>query len=226
MPLATYFRERIFEPLGMEDTDLLRSERIASRLATGYALGRRGAKAVPDRDWIGAGAGGVYSTTRDMARFAAALMGGGANEHGSILEAATLGDDVRASPPAGSSRLPGMGSRLRPRRDAGGHLVVGHDGILPGFNSTLLVAPDDGIGGGRLHQRLEGRVQWMETEFKRLLRLLLDVPDEVVRTDIAHRPEVLGGDLRSLPAAAADLRPARASGAPRQASRCSPAAGG
>lgn len=58
MPLDRYYRERIFEPLGMADSDLVRSDRIASRLATGYALRRRGPKPVPDRDWIGAGAGG------------------------------------------------------------------------------------------------------------------------------------------------------------------------
>ena len=50
VPLERYFRERIFEPLGMADSDLVRSDRIASRLATGYAFGSRGPKAVPDRD--------------------------------------------------------------------------------------------------------------------------------------------------------------------------------
>ena len=60
--LDRYLRERIFEPLGMADTNLIRSERLAARLATGYLLGRRGAKPVPDRDWIGAGAGAIYST--------------------------------------------------------------------------------------------------------------------------------------------------------------------
>ena len=37
-PLADYFRDRIFGPLGMTDTDLTRSDRIRARLATGYAL--------------------------------------------------------------------------------------------------------------------------------------------------------------------------------------------
>ena len=46
MPLATYFRRRIFQPLGMTDTDLVRSERLASRLATGYTCTRRGARPV------------------------------------------------------------------------------------------------------------------------------------------------------------------------------------
>ena len=188
VPLATYFRERIFEPLGMDDTDLLRSERIASRLATGYALGRHGAKAVPDRDWIGAGAGGVYSTTRDMARFAAALLGGGANGHGAILEAASLASMFephhRPDP-----RLPGRGLGFA-RGDAGGHRVVGHDGILPGFNSSLWIAPDDGVGVVAFTNGSKGAFVWMDEEVRRLLHRLLDVPDEVVRTDIPERPEV------------------------------------
>jgi CubicO group peptidase (beta-lactamase class C family) len=42
-PLHRYFRERIFEPLAMADTDLVRSERVSSRLATVRwpATGRR-----------------------------------------------------------------------------------------------------------------------------------------------------------------------------------------
>jgi CubicO group peptidase (beta-lactamase class C family) len=187
MVLERYFRERIFEPLGMSDTDLVRSERVGSRLATGYTLAR-GAQAVPDRDWIGAGAGGIYSTTRDIARFAAALMGGGANQHGLVLEPETLSTMFephhRPDP-----RLPGWGLGFA-RAEAGPHHIVGHDGILPGFNSTLLVAPDDGLAIVAFTNGSKGAFVWMETEFKRLLRHLLDAPDEVVRTDIAHHPEV------------------------------------
>ena len=206
LTLERCFRERIFEPLGMEDTDLVRSERIASRLATGYTLGRRGAEAVPDRDWIGAGAGGVYSTPRDLARFAAGLMNGGANEHGSILSAETLATMFephhRPDP-----RLPGWGLGFS-RGGLGGHLVVGHDGILPGFNSSLLVAPDDGLAIIALTNGSRGAFQWMDTEFKRLMRELLGVADEVVRTDIAPRPETwaeLCGRYR-LPPRISDLR--------------------
>jgi CubicO group peptidase (beta-lactamase class C family) len=206
MALERYFRERIFEPLGMADTDLVRSERLASRLATGYTLGRRGAEAVPDRDWIGAAGGGIYSTARDIARLAAALMGGGSDEHGSVLEPATLATmfepHFRPDP-----RLLGWGLGFA-RPEAGTHRVVGHDGILPGFNSTLLVAPDDGLGVVAFTNGSKGAFMWMETEFKRLLRHLLDVPDEVIRTDIPHHPEVweeLCGRYR-LPARISDLR--------------------
>jgi CubicO group peptidase (beta-lactamase class C family) len=204
--LDRYFRERIFEPLGMTDTDLVRSDRVSARLATGYAVGRRGATAVPDRDWIGAGGGGIYSTVRDIARFAAALTGGGATERGSILQPATLSTmfEPHYQP---DPRVPGWGLGLA-RGEAGGHRLVGHDGILPGFNSTLLVAPDDGLAVIAFTNGSAGAFLWMETELQRLLRHLLDVPGEPIRTDIPHRPELwheLCGGYR-LPARISDLR--------------------
>ncbi|HYU49029.1 MAG TPA: serine hydrolase domain-containing protein [Candidatus Limnocylindria bacterium] len=206
MPLERYIRERIFEPLGMADSDLVRSERVASRLATGYVLGPRGAKAVPDRDWVGAGGGGIYSTTRDLARYLAALLGGGANEHGSVLKPATLATmfEPHYQP---DPRLPGVGLAFF-RSDAGGHRVVGHEGILPGFNSALSLAPDDGIGVIALTNGSSGAIVWLPIELGRLLRHLLDVPDEIVRTDVPHHPEIWGdicGHYR-LPEGISDLR--------------------
>src|SRR6266508_2575110 len=168
VPLERYLRERIFEPLGMADSDLVRSERVTSRLATGYVLGPRGASPVPDRDWVGAGGGGIYSTTRDLARYLVALF----------------------------------------RGDAGEHRVVGHDGILPGFNSELSLAPDDGVGVVALTNGARGAFVWLQAELGRLLRHLLGVPDEVVRSDVPHHPEVWGdicGHYR-LPPRISDLR--------------------
>ena len=188
MPLERYFRRRIFEPLGMADSDLVRSDRIASRLATGYEFGSHGAKAVPDRDWIGAGAGGIYSTASDMARLVAALLGGGANEHGRVLQSATLATmyEPHYQPDA---RLPGMGLGFF-RAETAGHRLVFHDGILPGFNSELLIAPDDGIGVIGLTNGSSGAFAWLEVELGRLLRGLLGLPADAVRNDIPHHPEV------------------------------------
>jgi CubicO group peptidase (beta-lactamase class C family) len=216
MPLARYYREQVFEPLGMTDTDLVRSERVAPRLATGYVLGSRGARAVPDRDRIDAGAGGIYSTTRDLARFAAALLGGGANEHGSVLKPATLAAmfEHHHQP---DPRIPGIGLGFF-RSDAGGHRVVGHEGVLPGFHSQLLVAPDDGVGVVAFTNGSNRAFFWLPTELDRLLRHLLGVPDEIVRTDLSHHPEIwadLCGRYR-LPARIADLRGRVALGAGAQ----------
>ena len=49
-PLDHYLREHIFAPLGMEHTDLVRSERVRPHLATGYVLRSRGLKPVADRE--------------------------------------------------------------------------------------------------------------------------------------------------------------------------------
>ena len=46
--LAAYVHENIFEPLGMTRTDLVRTEEIAARLATGYKLRSEGAEPIPD----------------------------------------------------------------------------------------------------------------------------------------------------------------------------------
>jgi CubicO group peptidase (beta-lactamase class C family) len=203
--LERYFHEHIFAPLGMADTGLARSQ-IAARHATGYVLGRRGAKAIADRDWIGAGAGGLYSTPADLAGFIAAIAGGGANDHGSVLRPAALASmfDAHYRP---DPRLPGMGLGFF-RSEAGGRRVVGHDGLLPGFVSAFFVAPDDGVGVIGLTNGSSGAFVWLPTELGRLLRHLLDVPDDVVRRDVPHHPEIWGeicGRYR-LPERIADLR--------------------
>ena len=187
-PLDRYLREHVFEPLGMADTDLVRSARIRARLATGYVLRRSGAKPVPDREWVGAGGGGIYSTTRDMARFAAALLGGGANEHGSVLKPATLATMFEPHYQS-DPRVPGMGLGFF-RGDVGGHGTVGHDGILPGFHSALLLAPDNGVGVLAFTNGSSGAFTWLKVELDRLLRQVLDVSDEVVRSDVPHHPEI------------------------------------
>jgi CubicO group peptidase (beta-lactamase class C family) len=81
--LDRYLRDHVFNPLGMEHTDLIRSDRARHNLATGYVIRSHGLKAAGDREVATLAAGSVYSTTRDMARYITALLGGGANEHGS-----------------------------------------------------------------------------------------------------------------------------------------------
>jgi CubicO group peptidase (beta-lactamase class C family) len=188
MPLERYLREHIFEPLGMAASSLVRSGLVASRLATGYVLGSGGARAVPDREWVGAGAEGIYSTPRDMARYLAALLGGGANEHGRVLgpRAMAMMFEPHYQP---DPRIPGIGLAFF-RSDMGGHLAVEHGGILPGFTSELFVAPDDGVGVMAFTNGASGAMGWLPLELGQLLRHLLAVPDESVRRDVPHHPEV------------------------------------
>jgi CubicO group peptidase (beta-lactamase class C family) len=205
VPLERYLREHIFEPLGMTDTDLVRGAPVRERLATGYVLESNGARAVIDRDWVGSGGGGAYSSSRDMALYVAALLGGGSNQHGSMLKPETMGSMLQPHYQP-DPRLPGMGLAFF-LNDAGRHRLVGHDGILPGFNSGLLIAPDDGVGVIGFTNGSKGAMVWLATEIEGLMRRLLQVPDVGVRSDVPQHPEIwdqlcgryrlpLVGDLR------------------------------
>ena len=189
-PFDRYLRGHIFGPLGMADTDLLRSDRVKARLATGYELRSKGAKAVDGRELITAGGGAIFSTPRDMARYVAALLGGGANEHGSVLKPETLATmfEPQYQP---DPRIPGIGLAFS-RDDVGGHLAVEHGGIVPGFNSQIFVAPEDGVGVIAFTNGARLAMLWLPGEVAGLLRHALGLPDEVIRTDVPHHPEVWG----------------------------------
>ena len=188
LPLDRYLRERVFQPLGMESSDLVRSERVRSRLATGYELRSRGLRAVTHREQVTAGASGVYSTMSDMARYVAALLAGDAGAHGSVLKPETL---ARMFEPhyQPDPRLPGMGLGFF-RNEMGGHRTVEHDGIWHGFRSDMKLAPDNGIGVLAF-----ANTGWFDPRgapvpvANALLRHLLDLLDEAVRTDAPEHPD-------------------------------------
>ena len=193
MPLGRYFREHIFEPLGMDDTDLLRSERVQSRLATGYIIGSHGVELVADGEGVTVGAGSIYSTPRDMARYLAALLGGGANEQGQMLKPETLAS-MFAPHFQTDPRVAGFGLGFW-RSNVGGHRAIWHEGTLPGFNSQIWLAPDDGVGVIAFTNGSRGAMSWFIIEASGLLGEVLGVSDEIIRTDVPHHPE-LWGDLR------------------------------
>lgn len=189
-PLAHYVREHIFEPLGMDHSDLVRSERVTSQLATGYELRTHGTVAVTDYQVITAGGGGVYATPRDMARYLTALLGGGTNEHGSVLKPATLASMFQPHYQP-DPRIAGLGLAFF-RADLGGHPAVEHDGILPGFDAQIIVAPDDGIAVMAFANGARRGMHWLTPALAGLLRRLIGVADPVIRTDVPQRPETWG----------------------------------
>ena len=90
-------------------------------------------------------------------------------------------------------RIPGMGLAFF-RGNAGGHSVVEHQGIVPGFNSQIVLAPGDGVGVLAFTNGARQAVLWLSAETAGLLHHLLGVPDEAIRSDVPHHPE-LWGDL-------------------------------
>jgi len=191
VPFDRYVRDHVFAPLGMDHSDLVRSDRVQARLATGYQLRSRGLYAVADRENVPVGGGSAYSTAGDMARYAAALLNGGANEHGRVLRPETLasmfGPHYQPDP-----RIPGMGLGFF-RGAAGGYQTVGHDGIWLGFHSDMLLVPDQGLGvlafantGPFTALAATGPV------VSAVLRGLLNLPDDAAAADVPQRPRNWG----------------------------------
>ena len=60
--LRSYLREHVLDPLGMDHTDLVSSERVRPALATGYVIRARGLVPVAAREVPTPGGGGLYST--------------------------------------------------------------------------------------------------------------------------------------------------------------------
>jgi CubicO group peptidase (beta-lactamase class C family) len=186
-PLPCYLRDRIFEPMGLEHTDLIRSARILPFLATGYVLGSGGLRSVADRDVPIPGGGGMYSTTADLARYVVALQTG-RREDGSVLKTESLATMFRPHFQP-DPRVSGMGLGFELGKE-GAHRTVGKTGILSGFLSAIALAPDDGLGVVVLGNTggLDGRGATAPLA-SALLRQLLGLPDNPVRIDIPPRPE-------------------------------------
>ena len=187
-PLPGYLREHILDPLGMDHTDLVRSDRVRPHLAIGYELRSRGATPVADYELVPAGAGALYSSPRDMASYLTALLGGGANQHGRVLKPETV---ARMFQPQyqPDPRIPGIGLAFF-RTDLGGHLGVEHDGILPGFDAQIFLAPDDGVAVMAFANGAKRGMHWLTPEVAELVRRLIGVPASGIRTDVPHHPEV------------------------------------
>jgi CubicO group peptidase (beta-lactamase class C family) len=82
-PLDRFFRQRIFDPLGMKDIAFWPSDAQWPRVATVYTRGAAGlTKTTPDNDTFGKnvyfrGSGGLYSTAEDYIPFGMMLANGG-----------------------------------------------------------------------------------------------------------------------------------------------------
>ncbi len=186
-PLADYLRAHVFDVLDMASTDLIRSERIRARLARGYALGRRGARPVPDYELVTRAAGGAYSTLADMATYAAALLDGGANDHGRILAEATV-TSMFAPQYRPDARLPGIGLSFW-RGEVDGRAIVDHGGILPGFNSQMFLAPDDRSAVLSFTNGARAAMLWLPGETSALLGELIGAREPGANPAGPQRPE-------------------------------------
>lgn len=187
-PFEEYMIEQVFEPLGMLHTDYLRSERVRDQLAVGYQLKKGRLVPVDYMEIAVRPAGSIFSSVNEMAKYVAALMNDGKNEHGAVLKPETL-QMMMESQFQIDKRLTAMGLAFW-LENFDGHRIAWHGGGWPGFTSSMLVAPDDGLGivvfTNATSLALYGIAESLQ-------RRLLDVPDplsQLPRPGILESPHL------------------------------------
>src|SRR5437667_4563990 len=95
VPLEVYFRQRVFAPLGMADTDYMISSAQRSRLVSAHQRKEDGSLEpfeVKDPPWreFWSGGGGLYSTARDYMVFLQMLLHQGRFNGGQLLRPQTV----------------------------------------------------------------------------------------------------------------------------------------
>jgi CubicO group peptidase (beta-lactamase class C family) len=138
-PLDRFFAERIFGPLGMDDTGFWVDEAATGSLAALYLAGPQGPvrfdelgrRALRRPDCLDGG-GGLVSTAADYHRFTQALLGGGELDGTRLLGSRTLAYMARNHLPGGAD-LESFGRRL--------FAETTFDGVGYGLGFSVLLDP-------------------------------------------------------------------------------------
>ena len=168
----TFLSETFFKPLGMTRTRYLHDQPIVPRRAAGYELAPKLVNAAPiSMNWPHA-AGALGSTVNDLLRWDAALRGG---EVVSPASYAAMSAPGRLND--GSPIRYGFGLLAGRYRD---HPVIGHNGGINGFVTSLGHWPDDDLTVVLLSNIVTFPV---DQAVHALVRRALGLPD-VVRTPL------------------------------------------
>jgi len=153
VPWEDFVRARLFEPLGMRRTNLSVAEMLAGDDYSAAYTRREGVIVpVPQRPFPAmAPAGAINSSATDLARWLLAQLAGGQLDGVTVMSPATA---KRQLTPhmllPGGEELPGLtqyayglGWIIGRYRE---HKIVMHSGGIDGFQTQLVLLPDDGIG--------------------------------------------------------------------------------
>lgn len=137
---ASHLRKQILIPFGLQDADFERTPHAAAFLAAGY-VGRPGRwRQTTDLEVAIPPAGSIYSTIADQARYVAALLSGVCG----VLTPQTFAETTRVRVSV-DPRILGMAIGFMTKRVADIE-TLRHDGGWPGFTSSMIVAPGEGLG--------------------------------------------------------------------------------
>ena len=169
-PFDRLSKERIFTPLGMNDTSFSLAGLDQSKLAMGYQ-GRSPAtfNAVGYQEHANYPDGSLRSSVPDLARFLIMTMQHGEYEGARVLKQATVQEMLRRQIPALDDE---QGFAWYHDKQAG-RKVIGHDGFDPGATSFMFFDPADDAG-----VLLVANGQWKDGRAEALLKKLFDESSE------------------------------------------------
>lgn len=161
----TLLRDRVLDPLGMDDTALSLDSRLAARFAPPHDI-----DAEPGAAWqmgVLAGAGGIRSSVHDMLRFARFALGELQPQGSETLTRALALSLIPRRDVTGDERMRvGLGWHINVDHD-----VWWHNGQTGGYHAMFEVLPDDGVAviclantaNGVIEQLAEGLVgEWLD----------------------------------------------------------------
>ena len=154
--LGAVMRERIFDPLGMQDIAFTRTVAMKARTATIHARGADGSLspmddfALPDNPEIDMGGHGLYATVPEYMKFIRMWLNDGAGPNGRVLRADTVDWAVRGAlvPPQKVTMLPGVIPSLSNDAEF-------FPGLAKDWSYTFMVNSDDAPTG-----RPAGAIGW------------------------------------------------------------------
>ena len=143
-PFAAYLKRTVLEPLAMEHSSFEPTPAVTASLPKGKMWTYDGR--VFDAPTFQLGmvpAGSMYSTVTDLGRFMTMLLAHGKTSNGEILNPETLDEMWKPQFPNSGGSAFGIGFHLG---SLDNHRMVGHDGAIYGFATTLELLPDDKLG--------------------------------------------------------------------------------
>jgi CubicO group peptidase (beta-lactamase class C family)/D-alanyl-D-alanine dipeptidase len=144
VPLAAYAKRAVLDPAGLKSSGFECTPDLARNLAKAFVWTYDGRVfPAPTFEMGISPAAGMYSTVTDLGRFMTVLLDGGRGPGGQVLKPETLRDMWTPRPDQNSRLTFGIGFELS---SLDGHRMVGHDGEIYGFTTSLDALPDDQLG--------------------------------------------------------------------------------
>ena len=142
-PFADYLKTAVLNPMGLRHSSFQPDPTIVANLAKAEMWTYDGLHFEAPTFQLGmAPAGSMYSTVKDLGRFASVLLARGKTENGVMLKAETLDQMWSPQFPNPGGRVFGLGFQVRA---LDGHRLVGHGGAIYGFATTLDLLPEDKV---------------------------------------------------------------------------------